>query len=151
MPEKTLWNRRFVFLLLAQAGFGFAHSVFLMLPKWMATELQAGPDEIGVVVAVSAISIVLFLLPAGSIVDRRGRKPFLVAGAALMSLASALYVYVDSIGPLLYGLRLLQSIAFAYAFAGGAALCVDAAPPNRPRLRNDSAPRRRSLIFTMAN
>ncbi len=131
MPYKTLWNRRFVFLLLAQAGFGFAHSAFMMLPKWMATELQAGPDEIGVVVAVSAISIVIFLLPAGVIVDRHGRKPFLVAGAALMAFASALYVYVDSIGPLLHGLRLLQSFAFAYAFAGGAALCVDAAPPNR--------------------
>lgn len=131
MPEKTLWNRRFIFLLLAQAGFGFAHSSFMMLPKWMATELSAGPDEIGRVVAVSAISVVFFLLPAGSMVDRHGRKQFLTAGAALMAISSACYVYVDSIGVSLYALRLLQSLAFAYAFAGGAALCVDAAPPDR--------------------
>ena len=131
MPQETLWNRRFVSLLLAQAGFGFAHSAFLMLPKWMATELGAGPHEIGTVVAVSAVSIVLFLLPAGAMVDRHGRKPFLVAGAALMAFSSSCYVHVDAIGPLLYTLRLLQSVAFAYAFAAGAALCVDAAPPNR--------------------
>ena len=126
MPERTLWNRRFVFLLLTQAGFGFAHSAFLMLPKWMATELDAGPDAIGNVVAVSAAGIVLFLMPAGVMVDRYGRKRFLAAGAALMAVTSLCYVNVESIGGMLYGLRILQSIAFAYAFAGGAALCVDA-------------------------
>ena len=131
MPERTLWNPRFVFLLLTQGGFGFAHSSFMMLPKWMATELDAGPDEIGIVVAVSAIGIVLFLMPAGSMVDRYGRRRFLSAGAALMAITSACYVNVEAIGPTLYGLRVLQSIAFAYAFAGGAALCVDAAPPER--------------------
>ena len=131
MPERTLWNRRFIFLLLTQAGFGFAHSAFMMLPKWMATELDAGPDEIGRVVAVSAAGIVLFLMPAGAMVDRYGRKRFLAAGAALMAVTSACYVNVESIGLTLYGLRILQAIAFAYAFAGGAALCVDAAPPER--------------------
>ncbi|MCR9093235.1 MAG: MFS transporter [bacterium] len=131
MPERKLWNRRFVFLLLTQAGFGFAHSAFMMLPKWMATELDAGPDAIGRVVAVSAMGIVLFLMPAGAMVDRYGRKRFLAAGAALMSVTSLCYVNVESIGVTLYLLRILQSIAFAYAFAGGAALCVDAAPPER--------------------
>jgi MFS family permease len=131
MPETTLWNHRFIFLLLTQAGFGFAHSSFLMLPKYLTTELNAGPEEIGIVVAVSAISVVFFLIPAGSMVDRHGRKYFLTAGTALMALASAGYVYVHEIGVYLYVLRLLQSLAFAYAYAAGAALCVDAAPANR--------------------
>jgi len=131
MPETTLWNRRFVFLLIAQTGFGFANSSFLMLPKFLATELGAGPEEIGHVVAVSAISIVFFLLPAGSMVDRHGRKVFLMSGAVLMALASVGYVYVHEIGAYLYVLRLLQSLAFAYAYAAGAALCVDASPTDR--------------------
>ena len=131
MPESNLLNRRFLFLLIAQAGFGFAHSSFLMLPKFLATELSAGPEEIGRVVAVSAISIVLFLLPAGAMVDRHGRKHFLVAGAALMGLTSALHVLVDEVGLFLYALRIVQALAFAYAYAAGAALCVDAAPPAR--------------------
>jgi MFS family permease len=131
MPETTLWNRRFVFLLLAQAGFGFAHSTFLMLPKFLATELGAGPEEIGSVVAVAAISVVFFLIPAGSMVDRHGRKYFLIGGTALMAVSSAGYIYVHEIGAFLYGLRMLQSLAFAYAFAAGGALCIDAAPADR--------------------
>lgn len=131
MPETTLWNRRFIFLLLAQTGFGFANSSFLMLPKFLATELGAGPEEIGAVVAVSALSIVVFLIPAGSMVDRYGRKYFLIAGTLLMAAASVGYLYVHEIGALLYTLRLLQALAFAYAYAAGAALCVDAAPTNR--------------------
>lgn len=131
MPESSLLNRRFLFLLVAQAGFGFAHASFLMLPKFLATELSAGPDEIGRVVAVSAISIVAFLIPAGSMVDRHGRKHFLIAGSALMALTSAMHVLVDEVGLFLYALRIVQSLAFAYAYAAGAALCVDAAPPER--------------------
>jgi MFS family permease len=131
MPENTLWNRRFVSLLIAQIGFGFANSSFLMLPKFLATELGAGPEQIGTVVAVSAISIVFFLIPAGSMVDRHGRKHFLSAGAVLMALTSACYVFVHEVGVFLYVLRLLQSVAFAYAYAAGAALCIDASPPNR--------------------
>jgi len=131
MPETTLWNRRFIFLLLAQAGFGFAHSSFLMLPKFLATELDAGPDEIGMVVAVSAASVVLFLIPAGSMVDQHGRKHFLIAGTLLMAVSSAGYVAVHEIGVYLYILRLLQSLAFAYASTAGAALCIDAAPQDR--------------------
>jgi MFS family permease len=131
MPEESLWNRRFVFLLLAQAGFGFSYSSFLMLPKFMATDLDAGPEAIGAVVAVSAISIVVFLVPAGTMIDRHGRKSFLVGGALLMAISSVGYVLVHEIGLYLYVLRLLQSLAFAFAWTAGAALCVDAAPPRR--------------------
>jgi MFS family permease len=130
-PNPTLWNRRFVFLLIAQTGFGFAHSAFMMLPKFMATELDAGAEEIGTVVAVSAIAIVFFLIPAGTMVDRYGRRYFLTAGTALMAIASAGYIFVHEIGVYLYLLRTLQALAFAYAYAAGSALCVDAAPPNR--------------------
>jgi MFS family permease len=131
MPESNLLNRRFIFLLIAQAGFGFAHSSFMMLPKFLATELAAGPVEIGRVVSVSAISIVFFLIPAGAMIDRHGRKRFLIAGAALMALTSALHILVHEVGYFLYALRIVQALAFAYAYAAGAALCVDAAPPAR--------------------
>lgn len=102
-----------------------------MLPKFLATELAAGPDAIGRVVAASGISIVVFLVPAGTMVDRYGRKGFLTAGAFLMAITCAAHIFVDEIGPGLYALRALQSLAFAYAYAAGAALCIDAAPPAR--------------------
>ena len=40
-----------------------------------------------------------------------------IPGAALMAITSACYVNVEEIGATLYALRILQSIAFAYAFA----------------------------------
>ena len=131
LSNPSLWNRRFVFLLIAQSGFGFAHSAFMMLPKFLATELDAGAEEIGSVVTVSAIAIVFFLIPAGTMVDRYGRKYFLTAGTLLMAIASAGYVFVHEIGVYLYLLRTLQALAFAYAYSAGSALCVDSAPPNR--------------------
>lgn len=126
-----LWNRRFVVLLLAQIGVAYANSSFLILPKFLATRLEAGPEAIGRVVLISSLAVVVSLLPAGSLVDRHGRKHFLTAGAALMGLACAAHVFVDSVGPLLYGLRVVQALAFAFAYAAGAALAIDAAPPAR--------------------
>lgn len=132
-PRATdrLWNRRFVVLLLAQIGVAYANSSFLILPKFLATRLEAGPEAIGRVVLISSLALVVSLLPAGSLVDRHGRKRFLTWGAALMGLACAAHVFVDSVGPLLYGLRVLQALAFAFAYAAGAALAIDAAPPAR--------------------
>ncbi|MFO0688383.1 MAG: MFS transporter [Myxococcota bacterium] len=126
-----LWNRSFVVLLAAQIGVAWANSSFLILPKFLATRLAAGPEAIGKVVLISSLALVVSLLPAGSMVDRHGRKRFLTAGAALMGLACGAHVLVDSIGPLLYGLRVLQALAFAFAYAAGAALAIDAAPPAR--------------------
>lgn len=132
-PRATarLWNRRFVVLLLAQIGVAWANSSFLILPKFLATRLEAGPEAIGRVVLISSLAVVVSLLPAGSLVDRHGRKRFLTAGATLMGLACAAHVFVDSVGPLLYGLRVVQALAFAFAYAAGAALAIDAAPPAR--------------------
>lgn len=131
IAEQRLWNRRFVVLLLAQVGVAYANSSFLILPKFLATRLDAGPEEIGRVVLVSSLALVVSLLPAGSLIDRHGRRRFLTAGATLMGLACAAHVFVDSTGPLLYGLRILQAFAFAFAYAAGAALTIDAAPPAR--------------------
>jgi predicted MFS family arabinose efflux permease len=48
-----------------------------------------------------------------------------------MAAASLGFVFVDSVGPLIYVLRVAQALAFAMAFAAGAALAVDEAPPER--------------------
>lgn len=131
MTETTLWNQRFITLLAVQAGCGFSDSSFRMLPKFLAQALSAGPAEIGFVVGVTTFSITVFLIPAGGMIDRYGRKPFLIAGAALMGFTAAAHCLVTELGPLLYALRILHSLGFAYSYAAGAALCVDASPKDR--------------------
>ncbi|MEE2678373.1 MAG: MFS transporter [Myxococcota bacterium] len=126
-----LFTRSFVALLAAQAFFGLSFSSFFLLPKFMSVELGAGPAEIGRVSAVFFLAAVLLQPLMGSIVDRRGRRAFLTAGALLMAPACAGFVFVDSLGPLIYLLRTLQGLAFAMAFVAGSALAVDEAPPER--------------------
>jgi predicted MFS family arabinose efflux permease len=48
-----------------------------------------------------------------------------------MAAASLAFTAVDSFGPAIFALRAVQALAFAMAFAAGAALAVDEAPPER--------------------
>jgi MFS family permease len=130
-PRPRILTRSFGALLVAQACFGYAFSSFFLLPKFLVTELSAGPVEIGWVAAAHGISIVLLMPLIGGIVDRRGRRAFLTGGALVMAIACFSLPMVEEVGGLLYFLRALQGLAFAMAFVGGATLAVDHAPPER--------------------
>jgi predicted MFS family arabinose efflux permease len=121
----------FTALLVAQAGFGYAFSSFFLLPKYLVTQLAADATRIGLVTIAHNAVTVLTIPAMGAIVDRHGRREFLTAGALVMAVAALCFTAVDSVGPLLYGLRMVQGLAFAMAFTAGAALAVDEAPPER--------------------
>src|SRR5262245_4803296 len=129
-PDRLL-TRGFASLLLAQAGFGYAFSSYFLLPKFLVVALHVGPREIGLLTAAHNASVVLLMPPMGALVDRFGRRRFLTAGALLMAAASLAFTTIDSFGPAIFALRALQALAFAMAFAAGAALAVDEAPPAR--------------------
>ena len=138
MSERAVAIRRprllspgFTALLVANVCFGYAFSSFLLLPKYLDVALGAGPAQVGTLTFVHGAVIVVFLPLIGAAVDRFGRRAFLTAGALVMAAASLGYVAVDEVGPLLYALRLVQGLAFAMVFAGGGALAVDLAPPER--------------------
>ncbi len=126
-----LFTARFVTLLGAQAGFGYAFSSFLLLPKFVVWELDGSADDIGLIEAIHGLPSVLLMPIIGGWVDRVGRRGFLTGGALLMAACCLAFAWVDSVGPLLYGLRALQGLAFAMAFTGGATLAVDQAPAER--------------------
>jgi MFS family permease len=93
--------------------------------------LAAGPREIGLVLSAHGLAVVVLLPWMGHLVDLHGRRRFLTGGALIMALACFAFAGVHSVGPLLYALRVVQALAFAMAFAAGAALAVDEAPPER--------------------
>jgi MFS family permease len=126
-----LLTRSFSVLLVAQACFGYAFSSFFLLPKYLVLALSASPEQIGYVTATHGVAAVVLLPLMGAAVDRFGRRGFLTAGALVMAVASLGFVFVDSVGPLIYALRAVQALAFAMAFAAGATLAVDEAPPER--------------------
>jgi MFS family permease len=131
VSRPRLLTRGFSVLLVAQACFGYAFSSFFLLPKYLVLALSATPEQIGYVTATHPVAAVVLLPLMGAAVDRFGRRGFLTAGALVMAAASLGFALVDSVGPLIYALRVVQALAFAMAFAAGAALAVDEAPPER--------------------
>lgn len=124
-------TRPFAMLMIAQASFGYAFSSFFLLPKFLVTQLEAGPVEVGIAMATYGATALVFIPAMGAMVDRFGRRRFLTAGAVTMAAASGGFVLVSGVGALLYTLRALQGVAFAMAFVGGVTLAVDQSPAER--------------------
>jgi len=127
----SLLTRSFVSLLLAQTSFGFAFASFFLLPKYLTTELAAGPAEIGAVMGVFGATSVVAIPLVGALVDRLGRRRFMTAGALAMAGVALAFRAVHEVGPLLYALRMLQGAAFAMTFIASSTLVTDEAPPER--------------------
>ncbi len=126
-----LLSPRFAALLCAQFCFGFCFSVFLLLPKFLVMEFGATATEVGWATAVAPLSALLCVPLVGGWLDRGGRRGLIIGGALMMALASSAFVMVDRVGPLLFGLRVLQGASFTLAFNAAAMLTVDLAPGAR--------------------
>lgn len=126
-----LLNADFVSLLLAQLTFGFSFSAFFLLPKFMAVELAASPSEIGSVMGAFGLATVCVIPLVGIWVDRMGRRRFMFSGGVLMAASAVGFLWVESVGPLIYALRALSGVAFALYFVSAATLAATFAPPKR--------------------
>ena len=118
-------------LLVAVVAFGFAHSSYFLLPKFLAVELHADASQIGLYSAVTWVANVVLVSFAGIWIDRRGRLPFAYFGAVVMALTGVGFLAVDSLGPLLFALRLAHGVAFTFFFIATQTLAADLAPPER--------------------
>lgn len=109
------------------ASFGF---VLLTLPLYVHDELDRGSVAIGIAIGSASITAVLGGPPAGRLADRRGRRPLILAGAAVMIGCYLLLALGPSL-PLVVFIRLVAGAgeaAFAIAILTAAA---DLAPAER--------------------
>jgi MFS family permease len=109
------------------ASFGF---VLLTLPLYVHDELDRGSVAIGLAVGSASITAVLGGPPAGRLADRRGRRPLILCGAAVMIACYLLLALGPSL-PLVVLIRLVAGAgeaAFAIAILTAAA---DLAPAER--------------------
>jgi MFS family permease len=120
-----------VLILVVQVVFGFGWSLYLLMPKFMATALHAGPDTIGAISAVGGFAGLLTVPFAGIGLDRFGRKLFFRLGAIFVIVLSLGYLQVREMGPLVYVLQGCVAMAFVLAFNATAAMLADYAPPAR--------------------
>jgi MFS family permease len=129
--EPPLFSRDFALILLTQVTFGVAYSSFLLLPKYVVTELHGSPSEVGYVGALAVAASVLSSPLSGRLLDRGGRRPLMLAGSLLSGLAALAFLGVTHIGPYLYAVRALQGFSYTLYFVAAGTLVADLAPAAR--------------------
>jgi len=102
---------------------------FVRLPSFVRGIGRTATD-IGLAYGLFTLSAVLSRPAMGWLVDHRGRKPLLVAGAAIFCLSPTLYALLHSLGPFLT-VRLLHGLGIAAFTTAYTALVADLAPPER--------------------
>jgi MFS family permease len=103
---------------------------FFLLPLWVEAQ-GGGPELAGRVGAVQGFAGLLALPFIGYLLDRFGRRRFLIFGIGLGTLCSIAFLFIDEIGPALYAVRILQGIAFTSAFTGAQTLALLFSPVER--------------------
>lgn len=129
-PE-PLWTKAFVTVVTTQMAFGYASSAFVLLPKYLSTELHATASDIGYVVAVTGLAAVAAIPFVGAAIDRFGRKPLVILGCVLTALYAFGWLAVRELSWWMYALQGLGGIAFMVAFNAAGTLVTDQAPPAR--------------------
>lgn len=117
-------------ILVNQLGFGLITPV---LPAY-ARSFGLSAGAVGLVIGVYGLARFLANVPAGQLAERRGRKPVLILGTAITTVASALMATAGSLTQLLL-YRLLAGFGAATVLTGGQVMVGDlATAENRGRM-----------------
>jgi MFS family permease len=128
--RRPLLSGPFLRVTLANFFFFLNFASFFLLPLQVKA-LGGNESTVGAVMGAGGVSTLLALPVVGLLIDRIGRRRFLLFGASGMATASALYLFVDHIGAALFGLRLLQGASFALAFTATTTFAAELAPRER--------------------
>lgn len=126
--EPPIFTAGYVRLLALQMAFGVSFSAFLLLPKFLKTELGASAAEIGAVTGTSLVGAALLAPVVGFIAHRFDRRWLLALALLLQGAAAFGFLLVKEVGPLAFVLRLIQGTAFVLVFNCTATLVADQVP-----------------------
>ena len=126
-----LFTAAFIALGLAELAYFVAQGVLIQVTPLFAKN-ELGADPLGVGIAVGAFSVTALVLRplSGRESDRRGRRPLLVIGAAVATLAILGHIPTSELWVLVV-LRLALGVGEALFFVAGFAMLADLAPPGR--------------------
>jgi len=109
--DPPLFTRAFVALLIAQAFFGFADALFVLLPKLLVVGYAAGADDIGLVMGAFGVASLLVIPGISPLVRRLGRIRSMVAANLLLATSALAFVFIPGAGAFATELRGLHGIA----------------------------------------
>ena len=102
-------------------------SSFFLLPLYIKN-LGGDEAQIGYIMGTFGITSLGTIPLVSYLLDRYGRKKFILLGSFIMSLSSILYTFVYQLDILIYVLSLLQGVAFAFFFTSAATAVSDFVP-----------------------
>jgi MFS family permease len=101
-----------------------------VLPRYVTGPLASGDVAVGIVTGAFAVTGLACRPIAGRFADASGRRPAVLVGAALSTIAAALY-FVPAGVPILVVARLFLGAGEGLIYTAGSAWVVDLAPPER--------------------
>ena len=108
---------------------GLAFFLFVHFPGYIE-DLGGSEIEIGLIVASTALAAIVVRPKIGKEMDRRGRRPMILAGGAVNIIVLLLYLTIQSLGPWVYVVRVIHGFAEAMLFASIFTYAADILPDN---------------------
>ena len=128
--EFESWQKDFLFTWVNRFSFFLAHHLTRPILPLYLVSFGASSTVIGGVMAVFTITATVMRIPVGLLIDRIGRKPFLIAGVALFAAGNFGYMWAPSI-LLMLPFRMLHGIGWSGCTTAVATLAADIAPQKR--------------------
>ena len=129
--KPSLVTPAFLLVLLATLGYFLCVGMLLpVVPRFVRGPLGGSDVAVGLTAGVFSLTAVMMRPFAGRSGDRRGRRPLIVGGSAIVAATVLAYNVIESI-PVLVVFRLLAGLGEAMFFVGAATAVNDLAPEER--------------------
>jgi MFS family permease len=124
------WLKDFLLTWVSRLSIFLSHHVTRpILPLYLLT-FGVSSTVIGAMIAVFTISTTVMRIPVGMLIDRVGRKPFLLGGVCLFAVGNFGYLWAPSI-LLMLPFRVLHGIGWSGCTTAVATLSADIVPQKR--------------------
>ncbi|WP_053375224.1 MFS transporter [Paenibacillus sp. FJAT-27812] len=125
-----LWTKSFTLMTIGNLFlFNAFYMLYPTLPLFIK-QMGGNESQVGLAMGAFMLSAVIFRPIVGELLDRFGRRPFLVGGLLLFILAMYMYNWVGGI-VVLMGLRILHGMSWAVSTTATMTAITDMIPPTR--------------------
>jgi MFS family permease len=128
--DQSLYTKPFVLAATANLLFYANLNAYNLLPLYVQ-QLGGREGQIGTIMAMYQVAAILCQVGVGPLVDRFGRRPFILLSATLISVVSLAFAGSSVLGWHFYLLRFLQGAAMAGFTTSNLSLLADLAPESR--------------------
>ena len=130
LSQPEPWLKDFLLTWISRFGVFLAHHVTRpLIPLYLIT-FGASSTVIGAFMAVFTITATVTRVPIGLLIDRIGRKPFLLYGIGLFGIGNFGYIWAPSIALMIPG-RILHGLGWSGCTTAVATIAADIVPQAR--------------------